>query len=278
MEKKVRNVITQKEYNELFKAMSNLYGVINSDEIHYLLNQYFNKVTKREIITQLKKILEKPKRDYFVGKIINMPNKYYLINDFLSEEEINDVIDARGGKTLYVPNTKEDLLKYVDKDHMTEKENDYYGQLIKYLSKRNNSKNKEAYATSYVMYLHSKNRVDSKITNKNPFDLFEKMGFFVKDKNDAQKFLDLYMKCTNNTKMYQNKGWTPQEMIKMTPKVDVNEITLGIGDGMKKMFRDQNFDVENALNQARNSDLPKGIKESLINEFELILNERKNKA
>lgn len=278
MEKKVRNVITQKEYNELFKAMSNLYGVINSDEIHYLLNQYFNKVTKKEITTQLKKLLEKPKRDYFVAKIINMPNKYYLINDFLSEEEINDVIDTRGGKTLYVPKTKEDLLKYVDKDYMTDKENDYYGQLIKYLTKRNNSKNKEAYATSYVMYLHSKNRVDSKITNKNPFDLFEKMGFFVKDKNDAQKFLDLYMKCTNNTKMYQNKGWTPQEMIKMTPKVDVNEITLGIGDGMKKMFRDQNFDVENALNQARNSNLPKGIKESLINEFELILNERKNKA
>ena len=279
MEKKVRNVITQKEYNELFKAISNLYGVIDSDEIHYLLNQYFNKVTKREIITQLKKVLEKPKRDYFVGKIINMPNKFYLINDFLSEEEINDVIDARGGKTLYVPNTKEDLLKYVDKNHMTEKENDYYSQLIKYLTKRNNSKNKEDYAYLYASSLLLQNRIDSKIdSNNNPFDALDRMGFFVKDEKDAQKFLNLYMNCANNTRMYSNKGWTPQELLKMTPIADVNEITLGIGDGMKKMFRDQNFDVEDALNQARNSDLPNGIKESLINEFELILNERKNKA
>lgn len=279
MEKKIRNVITQKEYNELFKAISNLYGVIDSDEIHYLLNQYFNKVTKREIVTQLKKILEKPKKYYFVGKIINMPNKFYLINDLLCDDEIDEIIEGRSDKDLFVPKTKEDLLKYSDESYMDNKESEYYSQLVKYLSKRNNSKNKEDYAYFYASSLLLQNRIDSKIdSDNNPFDSLDRMGFFIKDKNDAQKFLNLYMNCANNTRMYSNKGWTPQELLKMTPIADVNEITLGIGDGMKKMFKDQDFDVEDALNNVRNSDLPKGIKESLINEFELILNERKNKA
>ena len=202
-----------------------------------------------------------------------------MINDLLCDDEIDEIIEGRSDKDLFVPKTKEDLLKYSDESYMDNKESEYYSQLVKYLSKRSNSKNKEDYAYLYASGLLLQNRIDSKIDNdNNPFDSLDKMGFFIKDENDAQKFLNLYMNCANNTRMYSNKGWTPQELIQMTPKVDIDKMTLGIGDGMKKMFRDQDFDVEDALNNVRNSDLPKGIKESLINEFETILQERKNKA
>lgn len=73
----MKTKIKQKEYNDLFKAMSKLYGVIESDEIHELLNVYYGKVTKKEIEEQLKKIYLKPKSEYFACKIKDTRNKYF---------------------------------------------------------------------------------------------------------------------------------------------------------------------------------------------------------
>ncbi len=280
MEKKTRNVITQKEYNDLFKAICNLYGVITSDEIHYLLKHYYEKITKREIEAQVKKVYDKPKRDYFGARIKNTRcNKFYLILDVLEDDEINEIISQRSGKELYIPKTKEELLNYVEDFYMTEKEDEYYSQLLRYLSKRTKVEEPEARAYFTTLHFYANNKIDSRMNNKNnPFQDLNELGFFIKDEKDAQKFLNLYMNCVNNTKMFPNKGWSPNELLKNSPKEELNHIKNILNEGFKGIFENHDIDVEDALENVKNSNLPEEIKESLICELESMQFNQKNKA
>ena len=266
--------ISQKEFNSLFKAMVRLYGVIDSDEIHYLLNHYYDKITKKEIIEQLKKFYTKSTKYYFAGKIENARNKYFLISNELEDDEIDHVIKERVGKPLFIPSTKEELLKFEKDLHMTDIEAELYDELFRFLLKRYKGEDKEYNVfmiTSYCLY---NNRVDFQPTNI--IKDFSRFGFEWKSKKDLEKFLNLWMKVANNTKMFPNKGYSPKEISKMFPAADINELQMTLGPNIKEMFRTGKLDPAKYLEELESSNIPIIAKESLKAEIKKIIAEQYN--
>lgn len=273
MEKK----ITKKEYQDLFKAMANLYGIIDSDEIYILFNKYYEKVLKKDIEEKLKELYEKPKRDYVAIKIIGERNKYLLVNHYLNQDEFNEILDARENKPLYIPKTKEELLEFKKDSNMTKLEAELYNELQYFLVKRCKNEKKEFHTFMVVMYLLIRNRIDCQ--NENILELLNKKDFHFKDAKDIQKFLDLWMKVVNNTKIYPNKGYSPEEMLKISGPVDVNNLSVTLGPNMKDALFDNKMDPRKLLLELENSDLPKVAKESLKRELlNIIEKQEKNKA
>ena len=190
MQLEEKNVIKQEEYNNLFKAMSNLYGIITSDEIYYLLKHYYEDITREEVEEELKKLMDNPVKDYVIRKIPNKKDgKLYLIINVLDEIYIRRIINQRNDKILYVPKTKEDILKYTNDVYMTSNEEEFYSQMVKFLEKRN--KEKDIKNTKFLISsLFCKNKVDRSTENINMFNKLAQLNIHIKDENDAQNLLN----------------------------------------------------------------------------------------
>lgn len=266
--------ISQKEFNNLFKAMVKLYGVIETDEIYELLNYYYDGITKKDIIEQVKKFYEKPKRDYFAAKIKNARNSYFLINNDLEDESIDYIIRERVGKPLYIPETKESLLEYAHEPNMTETEDGLYSELNRFLCKRYTGEDKEYQTFMITLYLYYNNRAKENTTSM--INELTDHGFSFKDEKDIRKFLDLWMRVINNTKMFANKGFSPTELHKMSPKVDMTQLQLTLGPNIKEMFRTGELNPKEYLKQIEGADIPLVAKESLKAEINKIIAEQYN--
>lgn len=279
MQLEEKNVIKQEEYNNLFKAMSNLYGIITSDEIYYLLKHYYEDITREEVEEELKNLIDNPVKDYVIRKIPNKKDgKLYLIINVLDEIYIRRIINQRNDKILYVPKTKEDLLKYTNDVYMTSNEEEFYSQMVKFLAKRNKEKDKERNAKFFTLSLFCKNKVDRSTENINMFSKLGQLNIHIKDENDAQKFIKLYMNCANNTKMFANKGWSPNELLKNAPKKDIEDIQDAIRARFKDIIENHNVDASDALERINELDIPDDIKKTLIKELEEMQFNSKNKA
>ena len=265
--------ISQKEFNSLFKAMVKIYGVIETDEIYKLLIHYYDSVTKKEIVEQVKKFYIKPKKDYFAAKI-KYKNAYFLINNELKDETIDSIIYERSGKPLYIPETKEDLLKFGHDPNMTELEDGLYSELNRFLCKRYKGEDKEYNTFMITLYLFYENRTIQNTTGiiKELMDF----GYSFEEEKDLRKFLDLWMRVINNTKMFANKGYSPNELHKMSPEIDINQLQMTLGPNIKEMFRTGELNPSEYLKQIEEADIPLVAKESLKSEIRKIIAEKYN--
>ena len=160
---------------------------------------------------------------------------------------------------------------------MTKLEAELYNELQYFLVKRCKNEKKEFHTFMVVMYLLIRNRIDCQ--NENILELLNKKDFHFKDAKDIQKFLDLWTKVVNNTKIYPNKGYSPEEMLKISGPVDVNNLSVTLGPNMKDALFDNKMDPRKLLLELENSDLPQVAKESLKRELlNIIEKQEKNKA
>lgn len=273
----MKPVIKQKEFNDLLKAMSNLYGVLISDDIYVILNTYYNHVTKAEILEQLKKLSYKPKRDYFAAKITGMRNKYLLIKRALEDEVIDFIVQNSQNKPLFIPSTKEELLEYKVELYMNEEEDVYYTKLMRFLVKRYNKKEDAHYhAFAFTMGIFILNKEEME-ANENPIEKIQQFGFSIDTKKQLNEFLKLWYDAHNNTKMFCNKGYSPKELSKLEPSKDIENLVGTLGENIKEMIRNNELDGEELIKQLREADsIPLKFKNGLISEIQALINEKKN--
>ena len=86
------------------------------------------------------------------------------------------------------------------------------------------------------------------------------------------------MNCANNTKMFANKGWSPNELLKNAPKKDIEDIQDAIRARFKDIIENHNVDASDALERINELDIPDNIKKTLIKELEEMQFNSKNKA
>jgi len=180
------------------RAAVNLYGIISKAEFAEIFNSQNTKQTSAdEVFTLLLPLVLKNKwYCFYKGYIVH----YWAIDDF---DDADYWIQAQGDKPRFIPE-KDEFLKF---------ENQYYEsaahweKLFEFICKEwpNNNQN-------YRFYHALKEIAEFSAGLGEISALFEKYGLFFRDDKQAQTFFDLFTDASNHTRLWTNKGHSPNEM------------------------------------------------------------------
>ena len=87
------------------------------------------------------------------------------------------------------------------------------------------------------------------------FERLEKLRVRLKSKRDVEQFAALYSAFHNSTRMPCNRGYTPDEMMQMTPPEERFK-SLSLGPNIRKSLQTGEMDIENFRKQILTMELP----------------------
>jgi uncharacterized protein YecA (UPF0149 family) len=183
------------------KAAVNLYGIILREDFAEIFNaQNEEQTTADEVYTiLLPNVLKHRWYGFYKDYIVH----YAVLHNFDWAEYLEQV---QAGKPRFVPE-KEQLLQYEREDYEDSsdwqevrmfmfKAFDFNGGILDGFDE----------IKSYLTYSAGIKELGT---------IMEKHNLVFKDKNQTQKFFDLLMSAANNTRKWENKGHTPNEMMKL---------------------------------------------------------------
>ncbi|MDD2214427.1 MAG: SEC-C metal-binding domain-containing protein [Oscillospiraceae bacterium] len=186
------------------KAAVNLYGVISIKEFAEIINrQNTEKTTPHEIFTLLLPVVLKHKWYCFYKEYIV---HYWAIDDF---EYADFWLMEQGDKPRFIP-PKDELLKFENPYYESEKQAASWQKLNAFIFEAWPDKGQ-----IYRFYNELKEISAFSTSIQELSELFEKYGLAFSGEKQAQTFFNLLMDASNNTRMWSNKGYTPNEMSKL---------------------------------------------------------------
>ena len=87
------------------------------------------------------------------------------------------------------------------------------------------------------------------------FGHLEKMGVKLNSRRDVERFTALYSAFHNTTRMPCNRGYTPDEMMQMTPPEEHFK-SLSLGPNIRKSLQTGEMDIEDFRKQILTMELP----------------------
>ena len=87
------------------------------------------------------------------------------------------------------------------------------------------------------------------------FGHLEKMGVQFHSRRDVERFFELYSAFQNTTRMPCNRGYTPDEMMQMTPSEERFK-SLSLGPNIRKSLQTGEVDIEDFRKQILTMELP----------------------
>ena len=83
----------------------------------------------------------------------------------------------------------------------------------------------------------------------------DKRNIRFRSDRDMNRFVELYSKFSNTTRMHCNRGYTPDEMIQMTPPEERFK-SLSLGPNIRKSLQTGEMDIEDFRKQILTMELP----------------------
>ena len=201
------------------RAAVNLYGIISKKEFAEIFNcQNTEQTNPNEVVALLLPLVLKNKwycfyKDYIVH--------YWAIDDF---EYADSWLRTQGDKPRFIPE-KDELLKFENQYYESEKQASYWNKLYEFIGKEWPDNNQR-----YRFYNELKEIPELSVGIKEVSELLEKYRLVFSGEKQAQAFFNLFMEARNNTRLWSNKGYSPNEMIKLlenrSPKNDPLQITV----------------------------------------------------
>ncbi|MFR5875497.1 MAG: hypothetical protein ACLUFN_03300 [Eubacterium sp.] len=187
------------------KAFANLYGIISIKEAQAMLNKYENK--SYSIVNVLEdESMSTTDRYGFI--ILEDDNGYMIVaNDafYVSENNLEELMQAQEGKR-YAKLPKDELLKYEDRDYF--QRTPQFRNMITFLMyalKLPNSKATEIAENIAYMCIAG-------MSPDQVFSLLEEDDVVFADMQQYNQFLMRYSDMANNTRLWENRGHTPNEL------------------------------------------------------------------
>jgi len=197
--------------NELIKyiiALTNLYGMVSKEKVVEIYNSHHqDQVTLNEVEVYL----QNPPDE--LEKAFVYPHKGHFVADSILEfDEFEIMLAKKADKPFHVPN-QEELLKYAD--HYYFEETRQYRALYDYI-KKNFYDEDDFKAEMLAEDIHGSCQIG------NDFDCilkeFTRRGLSFKDANQVNKVMQLIMDLSNNIRIWENNGHTPQEIFERFEK------------------------------------------------------------
>src|SRR5690625_2371469 len=183
-------------------ALTNLYGLVSKEKMLEIYNmQNSETINMTDLNDEVDKHIEDLEHgfaflygDYFVNETI------YIYDEF------DEQMAKRQGKPHYIPDKKE-LLKYKDQYYF-EKPKEYRA-LLRYVE-RHFFKNNRYYAQMLCEDIHLECSMDFKLNDI--FYQFERRDIVFESEDQVGKVIDLVMDLANNVRLWDNNGFTQNEL------------------------------------------------------------------
>ncbi len=194
-----------KVYN-LARAMIELYGVVSYEEMDYYYSLYYGNGEKLDIPNNAL---------YFCNRCDNIVqihtnHNLYFVNSILDNEKFEPILDDIVSRQMEIkrkPIKIDDLLKYLDNNYY--EDNDSKRKFKNYLRKNGVS---DEQIEEIILNISKMYRLGNTFIGS-AFGMLEDYGIEVTEDN-MQKILNYLTDIYNNTRIWNNNGWTPIEMRK----------------------------------------------------------------
>jgi hypothetical protein len=200
--------IIRKQLDSYARAAVNLYGIISRDDFVNIFNKQNVDQTSNEEIYIL--LLPLVLRDGWYGFYKEYIMHYSFFEDF---DQADYLLEYQADKPRYIPE-KSEFLKYaiedfVDNDHLW---NVYRFMLDVFGHSRVTSEGYEE-VRNYIIYGDGIKELGS---------ILDKYNLIFSEEKQLQEFINLIMLAKNNTRIWENNGYTPSELHGILSKRDKN--------------------------------------------------------
>lgn len=268
---------------QFYLTFVNLYGVIFYTDAYNIIKKYFPNFKKSTLLKDLKDRSDKMTKRYIVLKNKDKKDPYLICDEFLSDEEIGQIIYEQHNKPFFVCDDLEEYFEYT----YSLGYNPGYQPMIDFaynkLKKKNDKNEARILADLFVGMLCERIHSECGDPMKSFNDMIQKSIDILELETDreVEKMLKLYMELQSNVKMFVNRGHSPLELRKIMPPVDPENLVVNIGDNMRNHMMDDDIDLDEIIEELKNDrDLPERMRDDLIRQFEemKLLKSNKGKA
>lgn len=205
----------KKEVCDYIVALCNLYGMVHKKKVVDIYNmQNTEKITLKEV-ENIQKRLPKEIDEAW----IDVHQGYFVSSAILEHREFLYYIREKGTKPYYIPE-KEELLKYLDAFYF-EKTKEYHQFVHELMKNYKVNQEKAEDLVSDVVALCQFNYSTQGVISR-----LEEMGLVFSGEKDLNKMAKLIMNLMNHTRIWENNGYTPEEMFHMEEKARLKPAPL----------------------------------------------------
>ena len=251
---------TSRLLRKYFNAMANLYGIIPLHKVKEIIFSLSPKLVTEEEFLAFAEIARHECDDYYILGDDELysdvrhtkPLDREIISAVLMEESIDCVIEIKRnqqGKPYYVPD-KNHLLEYVDPCYC---EDTPEMRKLRAFLKGNCDMSDEREAVVFEELLRGARLAAIQLADV--FEYLDNLGIRLKSQRDVERFTALYNAFHNTTRMPCNRGYTPDEMMRVMPPKEGFK-SLSLGPNIKKYLQTGEMDIEDFRKQILTMDLP----------------------
>ncbi len=266
--------IKAKQYREFYLGCLRLYGLIDSNNAFIVFKHYYPDAKKMDFINDLKSRLLTFSQDYCIWKTAKR-NVYLITSAITDEEEIENLISLQGDKPFYIPDNYDDFLNCASYQRFKKENEKDVNALLNVLKKCHKDKSL-LQAEISLSILYEDIRDADIVSDVDPITMALKRLFvwgYDINRQQIEQIANYLMKLFNNMRHYANRGYTPNEMKKLSKPFKKDKVIMTIGPNMRKMFESGEMNAKEYLDGVINSDLPPVTKESLISELKKIIDD-----
>lgn len=202
-----KNLITQ-----YATAAVCLYGIISVDEFVEVFNHYEDEMTTaHEVLLALKRLAITNDVEFSIsGDIISGPEFQPQFDDY--SDNVASIRASQKGKPRYLP-CKEEFLRYSDMDYLEPEQP--YTDLKSYILKHNLAPYGEGLDGIDGDLIDLRETIQFGASTTDVYDCFTESGYNFANLRILNDFSKLLTSVHNNTRMYDNNGFTPNELVKV---------------------------------------------------------------
>lgn len=195
-------------------ALTNLYGMVHKDKVLEIYNSQNEDQIHQD---NIEAILNNPPEDLSDAFILTHKD-YFVMETIIDNNEFDLMIRKKADKPYYVP-AKEELLNYVDESYFEKSKQ--YNNLLSYLQK-NFFKPGDEKAEWLAEDIQGMCQFG--VNMQAIFDSFNKMKISFKDMNQTNEVMQLIMDLSNNIRIWENNGHTPNEIFEKFEKPNLRPL------------------------------------------------------
>ena len=251
---------TSRLLRKYFNAMANLYGIIPLHKAREIIFSLSPKLVTADEFLAFAEIARHECEDYYIlgGDELYTDVKYTkpLDREIIDVTLINESIDlfmetkrSQQDKPYYVP----------DKKHLLEYDDPFYcedtpeKQKLRAFLKERCNLNDERENAVFEELLYGVRSVA--VQTGDVLNHLEKLGVQLRSRRDVERFTALYSAFHNTTRMPCNRGYTPDEMMQMTPPEERFK-SLSLGPNIRKALQTGEMNIEDFRKQILTMELP----------------------
>ncbi len=183
-------------------ALTHLYGLVHKKRVLNAYNRQNEIQCNLDDVTEIARSSKKMLAQHFV----QVHGDYFVEDTILNEDEYEHELEMRQDKPWYLPD-KESLLKYKDSHYYDI--SDEYTALSTYLAQTfyGGDEYKADILCEYIQGI-----CQFAFSFDIVLDEFERRNLTFKSEDEMNEFIHLVAELANNTRIWQNNGFTPKEL------------------------------------------------------------------